>query len=287
MTKSIKKFFPVKGQPCEVIDFVKQCDQVGPYREPYLEPHRHEYWELVWCLDDTGEQQIDFIDYPNKRGRIFTIAPGQVHQSADMGNQVRLISFTPGFVETDYRSTQLVESTFGVHEDRLPYLDCSEIGIEYLSPIFKMLFDERQREDCDWSLVGSLVECFLRYVLRFSVSEVAKSDKKDARVSQLISLIEQHYQTHKKCQFYADELALTNKRLNEIVKAEKGKSVTQLIHDRLILEANRRLIFSTNNIKQIAFDLGFDDPAYFSRFYRSQMNETPIEFRLRCADSAT
>jgi len=69
------------------------------------------------------------------------------------------------------------------------------------------------------------------------------------------------------------------------VKADRGKTVTQLIHDRIILEANRELVFSTKTVKTIAFELGFDDPAYFSRFYRKQKRETPAEFRHRCLDS--
>ena len=107
------------------------------------------------------------------------------------------------------------------------------------------------------------------------------------RVGQLVELIDQHYKQEKKCEFYASKLALTSKRLNEIVKAERGKTVTQLIHDRIMLEANRDLVFSAKTIKTIAFELGFDDPAYFSRFYRKQMSESPAEFRLRCVDSTT
>ncbi len=79
---------------------------------------------------------------------------------------------------------------------------------------------------------------------------------------------------------------MTTKRLNEIVKRDKGKSVTQLIHDRLVLEANREMTFSEKSIKKIALNLGFDAPAYFSRFYRSQTGETPTHFRLQCSDSA-
>jgi AraC-like DNA-binding protein len=209
-----------------------------------------------------------------------------VHKFEQVSNTVRLLTFTPGFIEVDHRSMQLVEKVFAIHEDRLPYLDCSEEGIAYLDPIFTMIQEERQRTLCDWDLVTSLVHCFLRYVLRFSNSEASK-DEKDIRVSQLINLIEVHYKQEKSCQFYSNELALTSKRLNEIVKAEKNKTVTQLIHDRVILEANRSLVFSTKTIKTIAIELGYEDPAYFSRFYRKQMHESPAAFRVRCADSAT
>lgn len=273
----------ILGQPCRAIEISDDED------DPFLEPHRHEYWELVWCKEDKGTQSIDFVEYENRANRLFTIAPGQVHLSEFMGNNVRLLVFAAGFVETNKRSTQLVESVFATHSDRPPYIDCSEEGIRHLEPLFNMLKQECERgeKDCDWGLVESLINCFLRYLLRHAKASDRKGEQRDMRVGQLVELIDQHYKQEKKCEFYASKLALTSKRLNEIVKAERGKTVTQLIHDRIMLEANRDLVFSAKTIKTIAFELGFDDPAYFSRFYRKQMSESPAEFRLRCVDSTT
>ena len=112
-----------------------------------------------------------------------------------------------------------------------------------------MLKEECAREESDWDLVESLMNSFLRYILRFATQSSLKGEVRDSRVNQVVDLIEQHYTTHKSCEFYAQALSITNKRINEIVKAEKGKTVTQLIHDRIILEANRELIFSTKTIK--------------------------------------
>ncbi|MEZ9157929.1 helix-turn-helix domain-containing protein [Vibrio lentus] len=281
MRTPIKHVRLIKGQPCRATELSKNDD------DAFLEPHRHEYWELVWCVDNLGSQSIDFVDYDNKVGRIFTIAPGQVHRSELVGENARLLVFTPGFVKTNHRNTQLVDTVFAMHQSRPPYLDCSEEGNRYLLPIFTMIKEECEREDNDWDLVESLVNSFLRYILRFATQSSLKGEVRDSRVNKVVDLIEQHYTTHKHCEFYAQALSITNKRINEIVKAERGKTVTQLIHDRTILEANRELIFSTKTIKTIAFELGFEDPAYFSRFYRGQMKESPAEFRARCADSAT
>ncbi|CAK2460040.1 AraC family transcriptional regulator, transcriptional activator of pobA [Vibrio crassostreae] len=280
MRTPIKHVRLIKGQPCRAAELSNSDDT-------FLEPHRHEYWELVWCVDDLGSQSIDFVDYDNKVGRIFTIAPGQVHRSELVGENARLLVFTPGFVKTNHRNTQLVDTVFAMHQSRPPYLDCNEEGNRYLLPIFTMIKEECERENSDWDLVESLVNSFLRYILRFATQSSLKGEVRDSRVNKVVDLIEQHYTTHKQCDFYAYALSITNKRINEIVKADKGKTVTQLIHDRIILEANRELIFSTKTIKTIAFELGFEDPAYFSRFYRGQMNESPAEFRARCADSAT
>ena len=279
MISPIRQVRLILGEPCRALEFSDIQE------DPYIEPHRHEYWEIVWCLDNSGTQSIDFIEYQNRLGRLFTISPGQVHYSEFMGKNIRMLIFRPGFAETNPRSTQLVNSVFSTI-DRPPYLDCSEESFPYLESIYTLIKEECEREDCDWDLVESLINSFLRYALRFAKTPSQKGEQKDARIVQLTELIELHYREQKKCQFYSDTLALTSKRLNELVKAARGKTVTQLIHDRIILEANRELVFSTKTIKTIAFELGFDDPAYFSRFYRRQKGETPAEFRLRCLDSA-
>ncbi|MDK9770485.1 helix-turn-helix domain-containing protein [Vibrio sp. B181a] len=278
ITPPIPKLQLILGEPFRALEFS------GIQEAPFIEPHRHEYWEIVWCLDNSGTQSIDFIEYQNRRGRLFTISPGQVHRSEFMGKSVRMLIFSPGFAETNPRSTQLVNTVFSTI-DRPPYLDCNEEGFPYLESIYTLLQEECEREACDWDLVESLLNSFLRYALRFSKQPFQKGEQKDARIVQLIELIELHYREQKKCQFYSDALALTSKRLNELVKADRDKTVTQLIHDRIILEANRELVFSTKTVKTIAFELGFDDPAYFSRFYRKQKGETPAEFRHRCSDS--
>ncbi len=90
---------------------------------------------------------------PTKSGG-FTIAPGQVHRSELVGENARLLVFTPGFVKTNHRNTQLVDTVFAMHQSRPPYLDCEE-GNRYLLPIFTMIKEECERVDSDWDLVES------------------------------------------------------------------------------------------------------------------------------------
>ncbi|SIN77045.1 helix-turn-helix domain-containing protein [Salinivibrio sp. ES.052] len=270
------------NQFCRAIEI--SSEQEGPF----LLPHRHDYWELVWCQEDRGTQSIDFVEYENRSNRFFTIAPGQVHLSKFMGNNVRLLLFSPEFVGADRRSNQLISTIFSTYGDRSPYIDCDKQAIKYLDPLFTMLKEECEYSEkpCDWDLMESLTNGFLRYLSRYAKASTKGSEQRDTRVRKLMELIELHFKEERKCEFYASKLSLTSKRLNEVVKNERGKTVTQLIHGRIMLEASRDLAFSTKTIKTIALEMGFEDPAYFSHFYRKQMNESPKQFRLRCSDSA-
>ena len=279
MTQAIKSVDLSLNQPCKVLDLIADSDDF------FAEPHRHNYWELLWCLDDKGSQGIDFVEYTNKLGRIFTISPGQVHNSSQMCDHVRLIVFSTDFLEDQYRNNLLMESLFGRYQSVQPYIDLDLASYAYLEPLFLLMEEECGRDEPDWDIVSSLLTSFLRYLLRFSVKERAPSLTGDRRIPRFVELVDQYYRSEKICQFYADKLSLTGKRLNELTRKYLGKTVTQYIHERTILEANRELIFSDKTIKAIALELGFDDPSYFGRFYRKCSGESPAEFRIRCSDS--
>ena len=97
----------------------------------------------------------------------------------------------------------------------------------------------------------------------------------------LFQLIEAHYKKERNADFYSNRLSLTLKRVNEITKKQLGKTVTRLLHDRLLLEAKREINFGKRSHKEIAYLLGFDDPAYFSRFFKKRTGITPEQFKIK------
>lgn len=92
-------------------------------------------------------------------------------------------------------------------------------------------------------------------------------------------LIEEHYPQHWTLARYAAELGVTENRLNEICRRTAGKPSKRLVFDRLMQEARRLLIFTTTSINEIGYRLGFNDPAYFSRFFSREAGQTPGRYR--------
>jgi len=78
---------------------------------------------------------------------------------------------------------------------------------------------------------------------------------------------------------YADRLGLTPERLNRMTRAETGQSALDLVHERLAREACRRLTYVAAPIARLAAELGFDDPAYFCRFFKRRIGKSPRDFR--------
>lgn len=91
--------------------------------------------------------------------------------------------------------------------------------------------------------------------------------------------VEQHYKEQWQVGQYAEVLRVTPTRLNRLCLKLSGKSAFDLTQDRLMLEACRKLTYLPASIASIAYELGFQDPAYFSRLFKKRMGRTPKEFR--------
>jgi AraC family transcriptional activator of pobA len=101
------------------------------------------------------------------------------------------------------------------------------------------------------------------------------------RLGRFRQLIERQYLDHWPVARYARHLALSETSLNRLCRAMTGTTAFELIQLRLALEARRRLIYSLNSVSRVAAELGFQDPAYFSRFFRRRNGLGPNEYRRR------
>jgi len=92
-------------------------------------------------------------------------------------------------------------------------------------------------------------------------------------------LVEDHYQEHWGIADYARQLAVTQQTLNRICRALTGKGALDIVQERLVLAARRHLIYTDASVEAIAYGLGFQDPAYFSRFFKRLAGMAPGQFR--------
>ena len=101
----------------------------------------------------------------------------------------------------------------------------------------------------------------------------------DPTVEALRQLVDEYFRTERQLGFYAAKLAMTPDRLNDHVKRAAGVTAGHLIRQRVLTEAKRQLVFTTEPIQEIAYALAFSDHSHFTRFFRKQTGMTPQAFR--------
>ncbi|GHF48424.1 helix-turn-helix domain-containing protein [Seohaeicola zhoushanensis] len=92
-------------------------------------------------------------------------------------------------------------------------------------------------------------------------------------------LVERNFRREKAMDFYAGEIGVSAQRLNQACKARSGKTASEILHERAIIEAKRCLLYMEMTVAEIGYDLGFDDPAYFSRFFSQRVGQPPGAYR--------
>jgi AraC family transcriptional activator of pobA len=100
-----------------------------------------------------------------------------------------------------------------------------------------------------------------------------------ALFTRFVVLVEAHYRDHWPVSRYAAQLGLSTERLNRLTRLATNRSALALIHDRLLREACRHIVYVAAPISSLAFDLGFDDPAYFCRFFKRRIGSSPKAYR--------
>ena len=106
------------------------------------------------------------------------------------------------------------------------------------------------------------------------------ASQNERRMERLLELIRRHFREHLPVGFYAEALHLTPIHLNRVTREITGQTVQELLSAQLIEAAKRELVAMPHSVQTISYNLGFSDPAYFSRFFLRETGQTPRQYRL-------
>ena len=238
--------------------------------------HRHDHFIQVLLVEEghaavTLEGEVSGLE-----------GPGRVIVPAAAVHGFRFRQGTRGFVLT--LSTDFSTRAAGAGDSLLAVLargGIAELSGEaaaralWLAREMLGLQQEWQQQD---PLFLSLAESLIRTLGRDGHKDGAPI-RDDQRLTRFRQLIELHYRQHRDLDFYAGALGLTRRTLSRLTAARLGCSPMELIHRRLALEAQRLLRYSNATATQVAGELGFEDPSYFSRFYVRMTGRRPGEER--------
>ncbi|QRM53944.1 helix-turn-helix domain-containing protein [Sinorhizobium sp. BG8] len=246
--------------------------------------HRHEsFFQILYISRGSGDAVFE--------GRSLSIVPpAVVTVPPRVGHGFRFSRDIDGFIFTLLTSHLRVapgeRSRFGAFlaEPRVTALPLGDGDALYIGETLTRLATEwglrnRGRTDLMEAYVTAALALTARLIGGREAGGPVDSDGNERRVERLASLVHQHFRSHKPAAFYARELGITPTHLNRVVRSVTGQSVRDFIARKLTDEIKRELVFSQESAQEIAFRLGFTDPAYFSRFFLRQTGKTPRGWR--------
>ncbi len=249
-------------------------------------PHRHHYYTVIWPLTATGKHIIDFREYPILPHHVFFVSPEQVHQIiTDPEPTGYVILFTSEFLEKNsIRPDFIANLKLFQKSDETPPLQLTPHMIEVLRLFAEqMLSAFRSKGDLYLETIGAylklfLIECNGKCLVNPETNpqsiEVEKTIVKNFK-----AVVERHYSEWHQVKDYAEELNVTPNYLNEVIKLAMDVSAKDFIQNRIVLEAKRLAVFTDKSAKEIGFDLGFEDPSHFSKFFKTNTGQSLLNFR--------
>lgn len=243
-------------------------------------PHRHDFFEIFIFFKGKGTHEIDFKSYPVNDCSIHFVTPGQVHMISERENSDGyLLTFTEEFIELNKKLAGI--DLIGLPQ---PYLDIDSQDFGFVQKVLDEIMYEcssprKESEEIIKSYLYILV-LKTKSLYRDNVkANVIPEVNRDVIFNSFRDLVEKNYDQNQQVNYYSDQLNISPSHLNKISKKVCGKTASDFIHDRVILEAKRLLIFSNMSSKEIAYHLMYEDPSYFSRIFKKKSGLSPTEFR--------
>ncbi|KAA5535170.1 helix-turn-helix domain-containing protein [Taibaiella lutea] len=254
-------------------------------KNPHLKVvHKHSFYHLVYFTEGSGSHTIDFESFPVKKGMIYFMRPGQVHQWNFKGNvDGFIINFSPLFISRYLHAGIMEQFSFfnGYATDQVKVLDA--IHRKEAEALFEAILKEKELElrQSPLMIASLLIQLFI--AVQRSVAdakpEIARPNYNTTILRSFQSLIEKHFLELKLPKDYAALLHVTPSQLNAICKEQLDVSAGELIRNRIILEAKRLLVNFELSVNFIALELNFPDASYFVKFFKKYVGSTPDVFR--------
>ncbi|MEZ4956506.1 MAG: helix-turn-helix domain-containing protein [Saprospiraceae bacterium] len=254
--------------------------------EHFSNIQRLNYYTLIWIQEGGGEIVADFNNYNYQADQLFSFTPYQPFLvKEEKPSNGYIIHFHSDFFCIHKHQEEVACN--GVLFNNIyskPFVEVDQPTAES----FEMIIGEinkgiDQNAMAMNELVLSYLKLFLIHASRLRKEAQLKlgaNDRDEAFIPQkLKDLIELHFKRYHSAKDYAGLLHMTPKSLGKIAKKHFNKSLTTLISERIIVEAKRELYLTSKTAKEIAFELGYADEHYFSRFFKKNTAISPVAFR--------
>lgn len=244
--------------------------------------HKHTFYEILWIEDGKSKQTIDYREYDVLPNSLFFISPNQVHRFEEWKLlKGGTILFTEDFFLLNQNNKdRLFELSF-LDNFANPLVQLSKIDFADINQTIDLILKEHKRTDKNLAIIQSLLHILLAQVQRSIDMETEKPVSKKHLViyKQFKKLLEDHFAENRTTSFFADHLHITSHHLNLITKEVTGKTASEAIRARSILEAKRFLTFTDKTVSEIASELNYTDSSYFAKAFKAETNQTPLAFK--------
>jgi AraC-like DNA-binding protein len=248
--------------------------------------YKDAFFHLTLATQMDAILHVNDVEYDCRTGGLlFCITPGQlIHWKRDQANWRGFVLLAkPKFIGYSLQGSQLLQDLMLFERERVHVTRVSGQEQQIMATLFEHMLNEYQQDkEMKFEVIRAYLKVLLIEAQRASkrqLEQQANTPRHEDVLYNFRQLVNQFF-AHKKAVYeYAAELNITEKHLNDTVKKQTGKTASSMIKERILLEAKCLLIYTQLDVTQIAYELNFEEPSNFMRFFKTYEKITPTEFR--------
>lgn len=250
-------------------------------------PHIHSFYQIIWFTKGNGKHFVDFNEFVASTNKIFFISKNQIHYFDNYSSyEGVIIHFNESFLMDNENDIDifLKYNIFNDFESD-PVFTIPTVAIENFTLLVSNLKNEISTPDkfAHKDFLKHLLKLFLISIQRLGKRNNYKNpsfnNQKNITLLKFRQALELNFKNIHTVKEYAYLLNISTKTLTNHITEIALKTPLEIINDRIILEAKRLLSHSSLNINEIGFQLGYEDPSYFVKFFKRQTKKSPSDFR--------
>ncbi|MFC6860937.1 AraC family transcriptional regulator [Zunongwangia atlantica] len=276
---TLKAYFDQKKSPClsfNVFDLNDPCIKLE------AQQHRSDYFQVVLLEQGSLQQNIELENISLATNHITVVFP---HQINAITTKTAAKGIVVQFDEVLFCSDLLKNELISYNHDLMHKLNHVILETATFKKIYAYAYNIFELFKELTPIKKEQIRFYIKIMLLELIEaahqnyEGLKTPEQQDQFAKFKSLIETHFKQERTVGYYTSALQLTPKKLNEICKNRTGQTALNIIHERILTEIKRLLLFSGKSHKEIAFELGFDSPSALNKFVYAKLKETPTELK--------
>jgi AraC-like DNA-binding protein len=245
-----------------------------------LKPRRIKKYVLVWCSSGSVTIVVDENEFELKSNTVITITSGQIHYiKKSKSSKGFVLEFTYDFFCKNDKDIELI-----FHNSLFCHFAMNEVialgKSDLVGMELKQIENELTQKPYQYLIsTHSRIELILVEINRSKIKQGDEIWKPDALFLKFLEAIRAGFKNNPTVREIATALNTTESKLNELSKLHTGRTAQSVMHGLIASEAKRLFMYEKLSVKEVAYELGFNDPFYFSNFFKKQTKQSPKTYK--------